>query len=137
MFDPEKTYKTKKRGYAFRFYADDGAGDHPIHGAFYDPKFGWIIESWTRDLRRKDAYGCDSLDLIEVTPYDDFKVDEPVMVRNGRDKWLRRYFAGVSSNNKPMVWANGATSWSAAHECASALICYECRRPTEEELSND
>ena len=134
-FDPNKEYKTKKRGYPFRFYADDGGAEYPIHGAYYHSIAGWQVECWTRDLYSVDH----TLDLVEVTPYDDFEIDEPVMVRDRHTKWRRRYFAGVSSDNKPMAWASGATSWSAAPTtCVSnALVWNECRRPTEEELNND
>ena len=71
------------------------------------------------------------LDLIEVTPYDDFKIDEPVMVRNNAAEWERRHFAGISDKGSPMTWNHGMTSWSAA-ELKSSWD--ECHRPTPEEL---
>jgi hypothetical protein len=74
------------------------------------------------------------LDLIEVTPYDDFKIDEPVMVRCHEDAanlWVKRYFAGVMSG-QPSTWDFGATSWSADNGNRSRWD--ECRRPTPEEL---
>ena len=75
----------------------------------------------------------DELDLIEVTPYDDFKIDEPVMVRCHEDAanlWVKRYFAGVMSG-QPYTWDFGATSWSADNGYKSRWD--ECRRPTVEE----
>ena len=140
MFDPEKTYKTKTHGYSFRFYADDGGGDYPIHGAYYHPAAGWQIQSWTRDLYCVDRAQPHALDLVEVSPYDDFEIDEPVMVRDSDDAaWARRHFAGVSNDGLPMAWPNGMTSFSISCIVRSwrYLEWDECRRPTEEELNND
>lgn len=73
----------------------------------------------------------DELDLIEVGPYDDFKIDEPVMVRDdSENNWARRHFAGVAPDGKPTTWQNGGTSWTTTYRIR---WCY-CRRPTEEEL---
>ena len=72
-----------------------------------------------------------NLDLIEVGPYDDFKIDEPVMVCNGVERrWIRRYFAGVAPDGRPMTWNSGATSWTTD----SRMPWDECRRPAPEEL---
>lgn len=75
--------------------------------------------------------GDHNLDLIEVSPWEDFKIDEPVMVRNTIGKnWIRRYFAGVK-HGTPTTFEGGKTSWPSA-----GLTSHwdECRRPTEEEL---
>jgi len=74
------------------------------------------------------------LNLIEVTEWDDFKVDEPVMVRSNESAdWLKRYFAGISSEGLPMAWNEGCTSWSAKGKTA----CGYCRRPTKAELDTE
>jgi len=73
-------------------------------------------------------------DLIEVGHYDDFEIDEPVMVRCHEDAanlWSKRYFAGVMSGH-PSTWDFGATSWSADNGYRSRWD--ECRRPTPEEM---
>jgi len=73
-----------------------------------------------------------SLDLVEATEWDDFKVDEPVMVRgNENADWCKRYFAGISSAGWPMAWNEGYTSWLADGKTAWGY----CRRPTKEELN--
>ena len=52
-------------------------------------------------------------DLVEVTPYDDFRIDDPVWAyaSNG-DQKEQRHFAGVSVNGNPMTFSNGGTSWT-------------------------
>ena len=71
------------------------------------------------------------LDLIEVGPYDDFKIDEPVMVRDdSENKWIRRYFAGVAPDGRATTWNVGATSWTTESRTSWNF----CRRPTPEEL---
>ena len=38
----------------------------------------------------------------------------PVLVSENGVDWYRRYFAGVGrKDNRPLVWDNGATSWTA------------------------
>lgn len=70
--------------------------------------------------------------LIEVSPYADFKIDEPVMVRDsGNQSWGRGFFGGVS-NEKPFVWSFGATKWSSGND---RTYWNQCRRPTAEELA--
>ena len=39
-------------------------------------------------------------------------VDTPVLISEDGVNWLRRYFAGMR-DGKPLVYSNGATSWSA------------------------
>lgn len=52
-------------------------------------------------------------DLVEVSPYEDFKIDEPVVVRDSdQQQWTRAHFAGVSPNGRPMSWCGGTTSWT-------------------------
>lgn len=73
------------------------------------------------------------LDLIEVSPYDDFRIDDPVMVRdNPFAPWERRHFAGITTAGEVNTFANGRTSWSDVGDMKS---WHEARRPTPEELS--
>ena len=82
------------------------------------------------------AHGESDMDLIEMCPYEDFKIDEPVMVRSASsDSWMRRYFAGVDENGKALTWAHGGTSWSSHTSKFNYTEWTECRRPTPEELA--
>ncbi len=70
-------------------------------------------------------------DLIEVTPWDDFKIDDPVMVRDCDYKqWSKRCFAGVY-NGYPQAFCDGKTSWTSN---GSKTSWEQCRKPTPEEL---
>jgi len=53
------------------------------------------------------------LDLIVISKYDSFKIDDKVRVRNGYESWKNRYFAGVDINDRPLAWYGGGTSFSA------------------------
>lgn len=71
-------------------------------------------------------------DLIEISPYDDFKVDDPVMVSDFGRLWTKRYFYGVDENGRPMTFCDGRTRWTA--EGCGPTRWNHCRRPTPEEL---
>lgn len=74
-------------------------------------------------------------DLIEVTIYDDFKIDDKVIVGNSPNgQQVRRYFAGISPNGNPLAFRYGRTSWTSAGVVDEWK---ECRKPTEEELCSD
>ena len=50
----------------------------------------------------------------EIGAYEDFKIDEPVMVKLFEGKvWEKRYFAGVDQGGRPRTWSDGKTKWSA------------------------
>lgn len=67
-------------------------------------------------------------DLVEVKPYADFKVDDPVLVRyESKEDELRRYFAGVDKDGRPTVFVDGRTSWSG--EQSPIWVVSTIRRP--------
>lgn len=70
----------------------------------------------------------------EIGPYDDFKIDDPVMVRDSiLHSWRRRYFAGTAEDGTALTWEGGQTKWSSSNR--NNLIPWEeCRKPTKEEL---
>jgi hypothetical protein len=63
--------------------------------------------------------------LTEVLPYDDFKIDEPVLVwmANHPERKVRRYFAGTNDRQLPLTWANGRTSWTAKGQTTAWDFC--------------
>lgn len=73
-------------------------------------------------------------DLVEVSPFEDFKIDDPVMVRFCDGGWYRRYFAGVSEDGEALAWDNGGTSWS-SDKVYDKSAWPQCRKPTAEELA--
>jgi len=71
------------------------------------------------------------LDLVEVSEWDAFTVDEQVMVSDYPNSgWVRRYFAGISEAGFPMAFPGGRTSWTIEDK----VLWKYCRRPTKEEL---
>jgi hypothetical protein len=63
--------------------------------------------------------------LTEVLPYDDFKIDEPVLVwlADYPEKKVRRHFAGTNDRQLPLTWANGRTSWTAKGQTTAWDFC--------------
>ncbi len=96
-------------------------GDESLHTVYPDGNCSAIVGEQT------------STDLMEVSPYDDFKINDPVMAKisSEDENWQRRYFAGVGKSGHPLVFPNGRTRWS-SHGCE--VSAFEVRRPTEEEL---
>lgn len=114
MIDINKKYKTRD-GKEVRIYATDHVGSYPICGAIrYED--GWYEESWEEDGRNSN-YVED--DLVEVSKYEDFKIDDKVIVWDNDypDEKERGYFAGVNEDGYPMVFMNGRTSFIEVDTC--------------------
>ena len=130
LISMDKKYRTKE-GDNVRIVCVDVNNNYPILGLLMDSNGFEITQTY--DPNGQYYSGISGVkDLVEVNEYEDFKIDEPVMMRmkNGV-KWHERHFAGVD-NGKPMAWANGETSWSSHTTCAWD----RCRRPTKEELNS-
>ena len=69
--------------------------------------------------------------LIEATPYADFKTDERVMVSSDGVRWRPRYF-DKEVDGVAYCFERGRTSWTI--EGYPSEPWNYCRRPTEEEL---
>jgi len=66
-----------------------------------------------------DSESC--LDLIEISPYADFKIDDKVLVWDGeyqRHNKHKRHFAGVSELGDPLTWIDGLTSFTTNEKTA-------------------
>lgn len=75
------------------------------------------------------SWNGQDFDLVEVSPYEDFKKDDKVMVSRDGTKWIKRYFSH-EENGVPYIFNNGNTSWSSRYSKAWEF----CRKPTQEEL---
>ena len=91
----------------------------------------WKMRTYTEDGSYYDEDDGSEMDLVEISPYDDFKVDEPVMVSGNGFAWYRRHFAEVRNDGIPMAWEEGCTRWSSHGRTSSWDFC---RKPTPEEL---
>lgn len=124
MISMDKKYKTRD-GRDVRILCTDAPGDYPVVGLINNV----LVHSWTSNgaFNRDPSLGPS--DLIEVNEWEDFKIDEPVMVSNTGDPCVRRHFAGIK-DGKPTVWDAGATRWTANRWRSWDHF----RRPTPEEL---
>ena len=97
-----------KLGHEVRILCIDAPGDKPVIGI--QPN-GTILRYYPTGHY---SYSIDDdYDLVEHHPYDDFKMDEPVKVRNRPDEpWELRHFAGVREDHRLLTWIDGGTSWT-------------------------
>ncbi len=72
-------------GRPWRFYADDGGGPRPIHGAYYKEKHGWVADTWNRRGEKYQNYrivnelDLDLTDWRDQIPWDQL-IDEVIYV---------------------------------------------------------
>ena len=89
------------------------------------------VEGYTSEGMYCSTNGNDSdMDLIEVVPFEEFSIDDKVLV--WEDNILgkfRGYFAGVSDEGKPTIFRNGSDSWSNQGDGTSEWLY--CERATE------
>ena len=131
LISMDKKYRTKEGNPVRILCVDRINSTYPVTALVLENKneyFRAYTEDGKHNVSRENHY----LNLVEVNEYDDFKIDEPVMMRmkNGAN-WHRRHFAGVD-NGKPKAWSNECTSWTSNISC----VWDRCRRPTKEELNS-
>jgi hypothetical protein len=108
MIDITKKYQTRD-GDPVEFITDKGRGEYPIIGYIGDND---TVDVWTQDGKFSPSLDH-ARDLIEVSPYADWKIDDKILVSNDRDIWVKKHFAGLDCDGLPMSWKYGVTSWSA------------------------
>jgi hypothetical protein len=84
-----------------------------IHGAAVDTKNNLICTlEW--DLEGRVWQTTESgNDLMEISPYADFKIDDKVLVwDDGQIEPYKYHFAGISKNGNPLTWDDGRTSFT-------------------------
>ena len=126
-----KKYKTRG-GLPVRILCNDLKYDtYTVIAAVYDQKTGYEN---TINVSSTGSYVEDEespLDLIEVTPYDDFKEDDLCVVwTDDNEVKAFRYFALVKGN-LPYVFDNGKTSFTTS---PYPVNWPNCRKATEEEI---
>lgn len=111
------------------------AGVRNCLGVVYTLDVGFQFEDYCADGAWYSSGKKSPHDLVtELTEYQDFKIDEPVMVRNtDRFPWHRGLFAGIDKDGRPMAWINGKSQWTSGND---RHAWEQCRRPTAEELKN-
>lgn len=111
--EENKIYKTAN-GCGVTFYAFY-PNQNVVHGAYCSDKL-WFHMAWR--ITDGTSYNTAIFNLIEVSPYIDFKVDDLVEAYSaGRDEPNgKRYFARLSDKGKPLCWRDGRTSKTAHSE---------------------
>ena len=129
MIEMSKKYKTRS-GLPVRILCNDFKNNtYTVIAAVYDQEAGC---EYTVRLSSKGTYIEDEespLDLIEVTPYDDFKEDDLCVVWGEEGKKLFRYFSHVE-NGAINCFVLGCTSYTTVN----TSIWPNCRKATEEEI---
>ena len=128
MISMDKTYK-RADGSEATVKFTDGPAACPVGVITLGSLLAYNLDG---TLRHGDAALNKVMRLVEVSPFDEFTVDEKVMVRvDIWDEWQHAYFAGVE-NGTALAFCDGATKWSSLNQSTSWL---QCRRPTAKELS--
>lgn len=106
-----KKYKRVCDGAKAGIYSINNGGMYPVHAWVEQSNGSRDIISLRHDLT---AFSDTRVPyIIEDVPFSEFKKDDKVLVWNkNSDNKLRRYFAGVSTVGKPMVFSGGRTSWN-------------------------
>lgn len=110
---------------------------HPVIGIVIKPGDDDRPHTWTAEGKFYGGVPSEphEYDLVEVNPYEGFKIDEPVMVCQLLGlHWTKGHFAGLSDDGSPMTFADGRTSWSNINGGLEPYVWVYCRRPTADEL---
>ena len=108
----EKKYRTRSGLPARILCTDRNHPDYPVVTLILEKCGKESISNYTKDLTYSLNHGH-SLDLIEVTPYDHIKIDDPVLVYDSlKGEKHKRHFAGVNEKGQPLTWCEGRTSFT-------------------------
>lgn len=132
-----KQYKSSAPNGLFEFKDERAAFDRVLTVDAAEPYSVYIqLNNKAVICFTSDGYYIDGqrhiYDLIEVTPYSDFKRNEPVMVRDG-DVWRRRHFSH-EKDGIAHCYFSGQSQWTQDSDI-EVLAWKHCRRPTPEELA--
>jgi len=106
----DKKYKTRN-GFDVKIYE---VYEDKVHAAYLLGET-WICSSWDTEGFYKNNKEEHVSDLIEVSPYADFKIDDKVLVWDSQavreEHKIKAYFAGIDKEGKPMTFFNSHTSF--------------------------
>ena len=109
----DKTYTTRSRIKVILYAVYPDQAVYPVHGALVYKDGEIQCQTWNLTGSYSEGSTSNSLDLVEVSPYKDWKIDDKVIVWNLEDgEVFRRYFAGISHDGHIQVFKGGVTSWS-------------------------
>lgn len=128
MIEITKKYKTRS-GLPVRVIATDIKGPYPVVAAVLDNCDVETVCVYTNtgEFLRGDINHPD--DLFEVTPYEDFKVDDLCVVWEVENSKEFRYFSHEKEN---LAWCFGSGGTSYTRTTTTSWT--NCRKATEEEI---
>ena len=109
MIDLNKKYKYRCGHEPDAVFYDGSGMLSSVHGihAFYHHDDGSVNHPAVREG------GLSERDLIEISPYDDWEMDAPIVAWNTNKEFGSRcHFAGISENGKPLAHSFGMTSFT-------------------------
>jgi hypothetical protein len=113
MISLDKTYKTRTGSEVVIHAIYPNNKDSQVQGGIvyndYVQMQSWTIEGGFFEDGTNRTSG---LDLVEVSPYEDWKIDDKVIVSFDDDKEYNYYFAGLDGLGRTCVFSGGTTSWS-------------------------
>ena len=133
MIDINKKYRTRD-GASVRILCTDAKRNMYPVVALVESENSALesIETFTADGRFSTSQPDSPFDLFVVTPYDNFKIDEPVLVKQRESgRWYKRHFSGVNDDGMPMVFMEGLTSWTCGN--TPQELFDHCIRPPKNE----
>lgn len=108
-----KKYRTRD-GRAVRVLAVDlgGPAEFTVVAATKEKDGKEYVGLHTKEGRYCTTRKDNIRDLIEITPFDDMKIDDPVTITTGSQGNVGKvfHFAGTTEDGRPKVWAQGRTS---------------------------
>jgi hypothetical protein len=122
-----KKYTSNGRPVIIR-YVDGKNTRYPVLAEFEDGAVEFFSASGACSDLTPSEY-----DLVEVSPYADWKIDQKIMVSEDGEDWRKRHFAGVDEEGCPLAWVTSSTSWADRPE---HIKWNYARLPTPEELGD-
>lgn len=109
----DKSYRTRDGRPVRLLCVDRKDTNYPVIGLILDHDGQETLETFKLRGGFVLRQGIDDRDLIETTPFDGLKIDQPIWVRDREtDSWLARHYAGNFAG-KVLAWNDGGTSHSA------------------------
>jgi hypothetical protein len=107
-----KKYRTVDGRYAQILCTTVVDDSYPVAALVTDEEGNQVVSRYTSSGKYLDDHIPSNNDLIEISPYDDFEVDDKVLVSNTGHTWYKRYFSHVNEEGVPCTFNGGGTSWS-------------------------
>lgn len=134
--DITKKYRTRSGDPVRILCVDRTSKTHPVVALIkkIDREASEVLQVFTLNGRYFYSPEVDFQDdLVEVSPFEEFKDGDMVMVRQyGIEGWKPRHFYKVEGN-KVLCYMDGASKWGSSGS-RSYKEWDECRLPTQEEL---